>query len=451
MYPDNKYVVSFDLMYAAIQLKKLDDALAVGEEYLEAFPGNDKMLTRMGIALMEADCFKDAEVKLQEAEDVSKYDIETESAYAALLEIQNRNREALERWARAIEANPMALPLRFYAGMTLLRCATTRDEFLEGFHNYDARLAFANTCPKNGKRIWRGPNESHPTPEQLEAAKMETQGKRLAVYAEQGLGDNIMAFRFLLSPSLHKAFGFAEVHFVFDDSKSSPNQFDVYQEMADQSGLPNLKIHRASEFSEEYDFHTLILNLMRVAYLYGDPTAIEPKFWNGPYIPKPNQSDAIDGVVVKVGICYQGGRMHVNDRRRSIAPAYIADFIRNLKENCDVIFEFHILQGEPPTQELLDLGVIHTPMPNLMDFKNGIGKMDLVVTVDTSTAHIAGAMGIRTILLAAKGADWRWKEDGEYSYWYGDTFLIKRQFIAGQWDVTLADLAFDFKNAEFVE
>lgn len=67
-------------------------------------------------------------------------------------------------------------------------------------------------------------------------------------------------------------------------------------------------------------------------------------------------------------------------------------------------------------------------------------QLDLLVTIDTSVAHLAGALGVPTFLLLLRTSDWRWFDSGQSSPWYPSLTLF-RQRTAGRWDEPLAELA----------
>jgi hypothetical protein len=87
------------------------------------------------------------------------------------------------------------------------------------------------------------------------------------------------------------------------------------------------------------------------------------------------------------------------------------------------------LKDAPPAWKVTDLG------GDLKDFADTAAVMsllDLVLTIDTSAAHLAGAMGIKTWVMLPYAADWRWMREGETSPWY-PTIRLFRQEEAGVW------------------
>ena len=97
----------------------------------------------------------------------------------------------------------------------------------------------------------------------------------------------------------------------------------------------------------------------------------------------------------------------------------------------------------PPSLELIDLKLQHWGGPDIIDFTSLlndfsdtaalIDNLDLVISVDTSTAHLAGAMGKPVWILNRFDADWRWLLDRTDSPWY-PTVKLYRQEKAGDWD-----------------
>ena len=74
-----------------------------------------------------------------------------------------------------------------------------------------------------------------------------------------------------------------------------------------------------------------------------------------------------------------------------------------------------------------------------MDTASAINKLDLVISVDTSVAHLAGAMGKPVFLLLPKSPDWRWLINKDKTPWY-PTMKLFRQKTLGQWNETLKEV-----------
>jgi hypothetical protein len=82
------------------------------------------------------------------------------------------------------------------------------------------------------------------------------------------------------------------------------------------------------------------------------------------------------------------------------------------------------------SEDLIDLAETAALMKNL----------DVIITIDTSLAHLAGAMGCKVWIPLCWDADWRWGEQDTSSYWYPDVSLV-RQSVAGEWKPVMQELA----------
>ncbi|WP_165842889.1 glycosyltransferase family 9 protein [Phenylobacterium deserti] len=118
-----------------------------------------------------------------------------------------------------------------------------------------------------------------------------------------------------------------------------------------------------------------------------------------------------------VGVATRGSLTHPNDANRSLPPESAADLLQ---------MGGSILPEDTGAQDFIETAVL-------------IAKLDLVVTVDTSVAHLAGAMGVPVwVLLPDAGLDWRWN-DGIRSDWYPDARLFRQHPTEG-WRRTIGDV-----------
>jgi hypothetical protein len=134
----------------------------------------------------------------------------------------------------------------------------------------------------------------------------------------------------------------------------------------------------------------------------------------------------------KIGLAWQGNPDYLLDRLRSISPARL----RMLDGARDAVFVSLQLPrpAVTPPVPLID------PTDELADFADTAALMaalDLIITVDTSVAHLAGALGRPVWLLNRFNTDWRWLMERDDSPWY-PTMRIFRQSTPGDWDGVLA-------------
>jgi len=131
----------------------------------------------------------------------------------------------------------------------------------------------------------------------------------------------------------------------------------------------------------------------------------------------------------RIGIAVSGDPSHTEDAQRSIpAAAFLSAF-------AGIDAELHVLQKPIREADAAALAGLHVHEPLLGDFRDTAALaalMDLVVTVDTALAHLAGALGVPAWVLVQYGADFRWLRGRTDSPWY-PTVRLFRQPRYGDW------------------
>lgn len=139
--------------------------------------------------------------------------------------------------------------------------------------------------------------------------------------------------------------------------------------------------------------------------------------------------------MLKIGINWQGNIMHKNDRNRSIPlETFMTIFNKNNGQENQPFHLFNLHIPEPDnrgalTEQLAQNGIIDVT-PHLKDFHDSaafIMNLDLIITVDTATAHLTGALGKKTLTLLALDNDWRWFETGNQTIWYPSMTLLRQK------------------------
>ncbi len=149
--------------------------------------------------------------------------------------------------------------------------------------------------------------------------------------------------------------------------------------------------------------------------------------------------EAFAGGRRRVGLAWAGAPRHLNDRRRSIAPALLAPLLA-----LPGIAWFSLQKG--PREEAIatvpgsDAIARLDPATELADTAALIDTLDVVVTVDTSIAHIACALGKPTLVMLPFAPDWRWGIAGGSTPWYASARLF-RQPSLGDWIAVVASVA----------
>lgn len=143
---------------------------------------------------------------------------------------------------------------------------------------------------------------------------------------------------------------------------------------------------------------------------------------------------------LKVGLVWRGSPGHARDQDRSVAL-----------EDYAPLFEipglaFYSLQVGAASDDIHRAGLtgfVADLSPMIKDWQDtarAVAAMDAVVSVDTSTAHLAGALGVPTHLLINVACDWRWLHAGDTTPWYS-SFHLHRQNVPGQWNYPIGQIA----------
>jgi hypothetical protein len=184
-------------------------------------------------------------------------------------------------------------------------------------------------------------------------------------------------------------------------------------------------VSSAAAANEKFDVH---LPMMSLPFALGVRSAADIPC-KVPYLS--GVPRALEGSGLKVGLVWSGSATHINDRNRSIPLQLLAPLARSG-------VQFHSLQvGEaaaeaqraPADLRLIDMS---EAIRDFADTAGIIAALDLVISVDTAVAHLAGAMGKLVWLLLPFPSDWRWMLDREDSPWY-PTMRLFRQQRTGDW------------------
>jgi regulator of sirC expression with transglutaminase-like and TPR domain len=308
------------------------------------------------------------------------------------LQVLGQLDEALASYDAAVRRAPTVPAMRVHRGL----CRLLLGDFENGWRDYESRR----------------PPPVAPWPGSLA-------GKTVLLQAEQGLGDTVMFCRYA---PLVKALGATVLLRV-------PRL--LVRLLETLSGVD--RVVPADEPVPGHDFACPLMSLplrfgtipADVPYLSADPTRVET--WSG-RLPAGGRR--------RVGLVWSGNAEHPNDRNRSIP---LARFARLVEGDADFIG----LQTDVRATDEPALRDIPMPEPWDRDFADTaatIALMDVAITVDTSVAHLAGAMGKPVWILLPHDPDWRWQLARQDSPWYPSARLF-RQPAPGDWDSVLDRVA----------
>jgi Flp pilus assembly protein TadD len=341
---------------------------------------------------------------------------EAHNTLGNLLRTAGRTVEAVPCYRRAIALAPGYPDGHFNLGMALLALG----EMAAGWPEYEWRWQ----TPQMMAAVRRLPRPQW----QGEAAD----GRTLLIHAEQGSGD---ALQFCRYAGLAAARGF---RVILEAPKPLVRLFRSLRGVA--------AVVVQGETLPDFDLHVPMMSLplllgtrldtipCEVPYLFADPGLVAA--WAARLPPRA-------GDELRVGLAWAGnpslaspGRAAM-DRRRSLAPERLAPLF-------DVPgLRFVSLQKDGP--RLPDRLLVIEEMGHVEDFADTaalLATLDLVISVDTSIVHLAGALGHPVWLLDRFDPDWRWLTDRRDSPWY-PTLRLYRQPRAGDWESVLAEVARD--------
>ncbi len=373
--------------------------LALGSGDNDAF-----FLYALGNAQFKQGLYEEAAVALRASVRIDPTRAEAFNDLAASLFALERDAEALACLRRSLDLRPDLAESEETDGIWLLRYG----RFRQGWRKYEARLrtrANRDLVRPFAQPQWRG--------ERLN-------GRTILLHAEQGLGDTLQFVRYA---PLVAARGGRVILEVYPEVRPLLDRMPGIAEIVSRGqALPPFDLH-CSLLSLPLAFRTELDSIpATVPYLSVPEDRMAAWRWRlGPHR------------CLRVGIAWSGNPRHRDDRRRSIPFAL---FSALLAERPGI--EFHVVQTEiraPDTEALAAMPHVRRHGVHLRDFGDSgalVSLMDLVISVDTSVAHLAGALARPGWLLLPRVADWRWLLERDDSPWYPSLELF-RQAERGDW------------------
>ena len=320
-------------------------------------------------------------------------DIQARECYKAALELGNQDAnyniavscqklgeydEAEKYYRKMLELFPNDMDTMTSLGMCLL----TRKKFKEGYDLFFQRNK--SSLDKKTNNPWK-PGEELP--------------KEVVVMCDQGFGDHIQFIRYIpFIKSKVKVAAAKQLRELF--KKNYPQiEFIDYDEIN-----PDMKSLRVTDLAYilDMDFDNIPFS---EGYLESDTAEI--------------QNDKL-----KVGLCWEAGSAGIRTMINRTIHIKCFEPLLNL-ENIQV-YSFQVrdtLKGNENYPQMINLA---KDFKDFSDTAKALKAMDVVVTVDTSVAHLAGALGVKTFLLLPYASDWRWFEDTKTTPWYKSVRIFKQ-------------------------
>ena len=410
-------------------LSRFDEALASFDRALALKPDYAECCRNRAATLEELGRF-DAALQSYDAALALKPDYaEAWNSRSALLYDMRRLDEARASIDKALSLDPDKPSFKANKGHLLL----LQGDFTNGLPFYDWRKR------RRPVQRWTAVTGSAPAAE----GQVDLRGKRLLVYWEQGLGDTIMFSRFV------RRFSELGAHVLFSPHKPLQRLMkglDAEFELVDDAD-PALGFDlELPLLSSMFALGTTLQSIpARTPYIRPEPAIVSQ--WQARLRRRPGE--------LIVGICWQGGKSAI-DRGRSFALENFHAISRmpNVR-----LVSLHRGEGEAQLRDMPEGMKVETLGPEFdagsdafIDTAAVMSLCDLVISSDTSTAHLAGALGAETWLALKYVPEWRWQLDRSDSPWYPSATLFRQQ-TNGDWKGVFARIeqalqAFQSKRRE---
>ena len=396
------------------ELKRFEEALDSYGRVLLLQPDHGDVHYHRGLALHELRRLEEALASYDQALLHNPGHAGAHNNRGNVLQTLQRPQEALECYLQALSHDPDCLDAHWNESL----CRLLLGDFGPGWQKYEWRWKAAHFIPAKrdfAQTLWLG--------------QADLKDKTILLYAEQGLGDTIQFCRYARDVAAMGAKVILEVQAPLKTLMRSLHGVDVL--LSQGESLPEFD-YQSPLLSLPLAFQADFSSISNASYLCSDPE--KRRAWHAKLMQ--NQKK-------KVALVWSGSTDHGNDANRSIAFGQLNVGL-NLGSNQQI--DFYCLQNElrPADQALLEetpaVVFFGSALEDFSDTAALLDLMDLVITVDTSVAHLAGAMGKPVWILLPFYADWRWLLERTDSPWYHSARLF-RQPAMGDWASVLAQVA----------
>jgi tetratricopeptide (TPR) repeat protein len=397
------------------ELQQLDAALASCDRAIEINPDFAEAHCGRGVVLQELQQLDAALASCDRAIEINPDFAEAHHNRGNVLMELGLLDAALVSLNQAIAIDPNLAAVHWVRSMTLLLLG----DYDSGWPEYEWRWKVEKISPFKEQRSFQQP---------LWLGRESIAGKTVLLYAERGLGDTIQFCRYA---KMVAALG-ARVILEVPDALAVllSNLEGVSQVVTTGSTLPAFD-YQCPLMTLPLAFKTTIESIPSSSkYLVSD--AIKVAQW------QTKLAGLVDKTQPLIGLAWSGNPRNTRDRYRSIR---FAELIQHLPRNCQYI----TLQKEVSEVDRAAL----VSNPHVLDFPSDFSDtaalcecLDLVISVDTSLAHLSGALGKRTWLLLPFSPDWRWLLDRDDSPWYRQLKLYRQKQI-GDWNGVLNQVSSD--------
>jgi tetratricopeptide (TPR) repeat protein len=389
-------------------LKKLDkpaEALEAYEKALEIGPINEQVYFNMAIALRALGRLDEAIACYEKVLEVNPEHAGANYNLGNVLSDAGETEKALAHQEKVQNIAPQHAKAKYNKSLLNLRLGNLK----EGFKDYEYRWlqGDAHSFPKGLENtpIWDG---------------SDLNGGTLLIYGEQGLGDIIQFIRYISIVKAEKSVGRICVR-CHQPLYSLLESIEEIDELVAPNTLP------------EFDAFIPILSLPHIMGTELDTIPANTPYLSAPPDKTKKWAEKTSQGKLKIGIVWAGNAGHKNDHNRS-CPLALFESLMDLPET--VFYSLQKGRGEEELAQaitrhknLIDLGI---KINDFADTAAIMENLDIVISVDTSPVHLAGALNKKVWTLLPFVADWRWLSDRDDCPWYPSMKLF-RQAKVNDW------------------
>ena len=404
-------------------INKFEEAIKSYHQALKINPNYTEVYSNLGNALATLGKFEEAVANHRQALKLNPNYAEAYSNLGNALGELGNFEEAITNHRQALKLNPKYTLSNLNEALIRL----TLCEFDTGWKKYEYRFerGRVNFMRYKTEKLWDG--------NYLDGT--------LLVWGEQGLGDHIIFCSMLTDLKKYAK------NIILEIDKRLVNLFKRYCEKINYS---NIKVLGAEKkLIDDFDKHIAIGSLgqyLRKSKKFFEKT---PKKY---LIPSPSKElelkkNFLSNKKFKVGICWK--TLNKKQQYRNIDLNRALPILSN--PNCDFI-NLQFGEFDKDLQSLYSKHGINVQTLRNIDNYNDIeslaaliNSLDLVITIQNSTAHLAGALGKETWIMLTKNARWHWLVDEKKSIWYPAVKLFRQEKI-GYWDNVINNVGKDLKK-----
>jgi tetratricopeptide (TPR) repeat protein len=393
--------------------KKFSEAEPAMQRAAELDPYSAPTYNNLGLVLHELYRYDEAIAAYDRALELVPDYIEAMSNKGASLYYARRLDEAETQFRLALEHAPDGAGIHYSLGTVLM----SRGNLTEGLKEQEWRWKLPSYIKLRNypnQPLWKG--------EPLN-------GETLLVWNEQGVGDTIQFFRFIHDLAKQNCELIVEV------------QSDLYRLLMASISLPNVRLAHSGAKHDSFDLHLPLMSLPRILDVryetlrqfkpYVRPRGGELDEWRR----KLKSMTPVENRKRKrIGLVWAGNPEHPTDRNRSMTWETISQIVTTHKKR----FQFFSLQQDQRLDhpDVIDLGDV------LRDYAVTaavVSNLDIVIAVDTSIVHLAGALGKRVWTMLFHSPDWRWMSGHAETPWYPGMTLFTQKH-PGVWDDVISEI-----------